>query len=331
MRILVTGANGFLGREVVAVARSRGHQVRVLVRRPASTDDEVDVVIGDVREPADVAAGVAGCDVVIHLAALKQGDLHAQLQTNAVGTERLLEAMRKAGVPRFVLASSFTVYDCVPVRRGATITEQSPVVERGWLRDAYTATKLLQEELAVNETTAGHMNVAILRAGVVYGPENLWTARLGQELGPVRLTIGRRARVPLTHVHNCAHALVLAAESEQLGVTIYNVVDDDAPTQAQYYAAIRPGIRKVRRVHLPFYVAMFVARALDEINRRWLRGNLRIPNFVSHAALAARGRRFDFANAALKQAYGWRPIVGRAEGVRRALGRSDVRADQSVE
>ena len=330
MKILVTGASGFLGREVVAVALSRGHEVRVLVRTSASIADDVDSVIGDVREPAAVSKGVVGCDAVIHLAALKQGDLHAQLQTNVVGTERLLAAMRTASVTRLVLASSFTVYDCVPVRRGATITEQSPLVERGWLRDAYTATKRIQEELAVDGATAGHMDVAILRAGVVYGPENLWTARLGQEFGPIRLTIGRRARVPLTHVHNCAHALVLAAESEQPGLTIYNVVDDDAPTQAEYYDAIRPGIRKARRVHLPFFVAMFVARALDEINRRWLRGNLRIPNFISHAALAARGRRFDFSNAALKQAYGWRPTVGRAEGIRRAIGRSDVRADRSV-
>ena len=118
MKLLVTGAAGFLGRFVVAEALRRGHCVRAVIRSGGGVADEtvperpgVEYVDIDLRSRTGLVEACNGVDAVLHLAASKAGDMYTQYAGTVVATENLLEAMTAAGVRRIVGISSFAVYN----------------------------------------------------------------------------------------------------------------------------------------------------------------------------------------------------------------------------
>lgn len=123
MRILVTGAAGFIGSHIADAALAAGHEVRGLDSlapavhdgRPGYWPDSAELVTGDIRDPLTAAQAVDGVDAVCHQAALvglgvDLSDLPAYCDINVTGTAVLLEAMGRHGIPRLVLASSMVVY-----------------------------------------------------------------------------------------------------------------------------------------------------------------------------------------------------------------------------
>ena len=106
MKALVTGANGFLGRHVVAALIARGIEVRAMVR-PAAWVEELgwpasaEVFRADLRTSRELRRAFEGVDVLIHLAAVVSGAEDAQFAGTVVGTERLLEAMAELIMPTF--------------------------------------------------------------------------------------------------------------------------------------------------------------------------------------------------------------------------------------
>ena len=150
MRILVTGAAGFIGSHAVDAMRAAGHEVQGLdslapavhTGRPDYLPDNFDLAVGDIRDPDLVRRAVAGADVVCHQAALvglgaDLADLPAYSDVNVTGTAVLLEAMGRSGVGRLVLASSMVVYgegayDCAEHGRVRPAPRCADHLAAGW-------------------------------------------------------------------------------------------------------------------------------------------------------------------------------------------------------
>lgn len=162
VKVLVTGAAGRVGSQLVNVLLDAGHAARGFDLRPSGNiADGYEECIGKLQEPMDVEAAVSGVDTVFHLGAFmswKPRDRSLMFQANVDGTRVLLEAAEKAGIRRFVFASSGEVYP-------ENAPEHLPITEDHPLRpnSPYGLTKLLGEELVQFHARTGQMETVILR------------------------------------------------------------------------------------------------------------------------------------------------------------------------
>jgi dTDP-L-rhamnose 4-epimerase len=210
MRVLVTGAAGFIGSHIASTLREAGHEVRGLdsltpaVHNGRPSDVACELVVGDVRDPAAVNQALAGVDAVCHQAAMvglgvDLSDLPMYADVNVTGTAVLLEAMGRHGIGRLVFASSMVVYgegayDCAvhgrvrPLPRNpadlaaghfeprcpvcGSALEMGTVGEEAPLdpRNAYAASKVAQEHLAASWARLTGGVAVGLRYHNVYGP-----------------------------------------------------------------------------------------------------------------------------------------------------------------
>jgi 2-alkyl-3-oxoalkanoate reductase len=314
MKLLVTGASGFLGTHVVTHALSRGHEVRALVRPATAAEGlcwngPVEQVRADLRSDRGLAEALEGIDAVIHLAAAKSGDIYTQLAGTVVATENLLAAMTRCGVSRIVLTSSFAVYDYRRIRAWSVLDEQTATESRPLDRDEYCQTKLIQERIVREHTGVADWKWTVLRPGVIYGPGETWTARLGIRISEQWwVRIGAWAKLPLTYVENCAEAVVACVENDSTAGQILNVVDDDAPSQRRYVAELRRRMQPRPRVVPISRTAMgLIIAAAGVTNRLVFGGRARLPQILRPASLQARAKPLRYTNRRLKEATGWSP------------------------
>lgn len=241
MTVLVTGANGFLGRRVVARLLGQGHRVRALVRPAASLAglawaEDVEFARADLRDQAGMASAVAGIDAVVHLAAAVGGDDDAQFSATVVGTERLLAALGSSPVRRVVHASSFSVYDWQRAQRSIDertplVTEPAKLEERG----GYTLAKVWQERLVRAAAAEQGFELVVLRPGFVWAAGHEPFAGIGARVGRVQLVFGPRRPLPITYVENCAEHFSAAVDAPAAAGRTLNVVDPE-PISAWRFA-----------------------------------------------------------------------------------------------
>lgn len=241
LNLVVTGAAGFIGREVVSIAVSRGHHVRAIVRRADAVHPDwtkgVTPVVSDIRQSDALEASLQGADAVIHLAAAMKGDAATQQRDTIDGTRKLCAAMAaQSAIPRLVLISSISVYAHDAVAEGGVIDEHSPLETAPESREIYCQNKLVQEEIARSFQASDGMDVTILRPGAVFGPNQLWNGHLGATAGPVLVQFTRSGDLPAVYVRNCALAIVKACEAQVPGPV--NLIDEHPPDRATYLKAI---------------------------------------------------------------------------------------------
>jgi 2-alkyl-3-oxoalkanoate reductase len=313
VKVLVTGAAGFLGRAVVDAALQAGHDVVALVR-PASDDlvghpwssERLEVVRGDLRQRGPWCDDIGGVDAIIHVAAATSGSLSEQFAGTVTGTENLLAAVAGSTLERFVHVSSFSVYDYSAVGTGRVIDERTPLETRPDLRDAYTTTKLLQETL-VREACeqAGH-DLVVARPGVIYGPGSDWDHGAALSIGPMAVVFSPHATFRLVHVDNCAAALVSALSADAVSGRTVNLIDDDLPTHLEYFRRCRSaGLTRAYPVPVPWRLVELVGRAFDLIDRLVPGRHLKLPELVELRRQRARWKPFTYPNDDAKRLLGW--------------------------
>jgi dihydroflavonol-4-reductase len=154
--VLVTGATGFVGWHVARRLLEKGETVRVLVRDPGRLREleEVQVVVGDLRDPESLRRAVAGCGAVYHVAAdyrLWARRPEEMYRSNAGGTRNLLEAAREEGVERIVYTSTV---GCIGVPDGGIGNERTPVRWEDMIGH-YKRSKFLAEQAALEQAARG--------------------------------------------------------------------------------------------------------------------------------------------------------------------------------
>jgi len=171
MKVLVTGASGFLGRHVTRALLGAGHEVRALVRRLSPRLRGATQVEGDLDDGASLARALEGIEQVQHLAGLVSRDpkdASRMMRVHVDGTRRLLEGARSAGVRRVVLASSSGTIG-VSKDPDFVANEGTPWaigVVKGW---PYYLSKIYQEQVALGFAEAGQ-EVVILNPTLLLGP-----------------------------------------------------------------------------------------------------------------------------------------------------------------
>ncbi len=229
---LVTGGAGFIGHALVRRLIARGETIRVLDNFDDAYDPALKVVpegaecvVADVRDAAAVRAALADVDRVYHLAARAgvRESLAAPafyVDNNVGGTSCLLEAMRRSGVARLVLASSSSVYGA----REGLFSEGDPVAPAS----PYAATKLGSEHLARAAHVTHGFDVAVCRLFTVYGPRQRPQMGIAKFIGQINagepLTLygdGRSVR-DYTFVDDAVSGLVAAMDAAE-GYRVVNI------------------------------------------------------------------------------------------------------------
>lgn len=316
MKLLITGASGFLGKYVAAAALRQGHKVRAVLRPAANAASlawrdhpAVELVRLDLRQRQGLAEVLAGVDGVLHLAAVKAGDFYDRFAGTVITTENLLDAMVQTNVLRLVAISTFSVYDYRRIQVDTVLDEDSPIEQNPLDRDEYAQTKLIQEELIREFERDRQAPVTIIRPGMIYGRECLWHALLGAELGENRmLRIGAKAHMPMTYVENCAQAIIAAVDSDQaIGRTI-NIVDDQPPTQQDYTKQLLKRVKSPPKlIPINWPLMRWLGGLAWLINQRLLNGQAKLPSILVPAKLEARFKPLRYSNHRAQELLGWTP------------------------
>ena len=180
MKILVTGADGFIGSHLTEMLVKQGFDVRAFVlynsfntwgwldHCDASIKGKFEVFTGDIRDPYGVKTAMKGCDIVLHLAALiaipySYHSPDTYVDTNIKGTLNIVQAAKELGIKKVVHTSTSEVYGTakfVPITEDHPLQGQSP----------YSASKIGADQIALSFYSSFNTPVAVLRPFNTYGP-----------------------------------------------------------------------------------------------------------------------------------------------------------------
>jgi NAD dependent epimerase/dehydratase len=236
VKILVTGADGFIGSHVVETLVKSGHDVRAFVlynsfnswgwldESDKSICDSIDIFAGDIRDPHGVDKAVENQEVILNLAALiaipySYHSPDTYIDTNIKGTLNILQAARRHGVKRVIQTSTSEVYGTaqyIPIDEVHPLHPQSP----------YAATKVGADQLALSFHASFDVPVGVLRPFNTYGPRQSARAVIptiiSQLANNSRVKLGSLSPTrDFSYVQDTANGFLAAAQSDAIvGQTI---------------------------------------------------------------------------------------------------------------
>jgi len=238
-KILVTGADGFIGSHLTEALVRQGHDVRAfalynsfnswgwLDHSDRSIRQNLDVFSGDVRDPYGVKTAMKGCDVVLHLAALiaipySYHSPDTYVDTNVKGTLNIVQAAKELGVEKVVHTSTSEVYGTaqfVPITEEHPLQGQSP----------YSASKIGADQIALSFYSSFDTPVTVLRPFNTYGPRQSARAVIPTIIGQIangvrQIKLGALSPTrDFNYVADTVAGFIAAAKSDQAIGEVVNV------------------------------------------------------------------------------------------------------------
>ena len=254
MKVLVTGASGFLGGHVAELLSRRGDSVRALVRSTSSRKHleklpNVELFEGGIEEVERVREAVDGVDAIVHAAGLvKARSTDEFFAINVGGTSNLVQAARSSvrgrpsTVKRFVYVSSLVACGPSPDGRPVPVNQENPV-------NAYGRSKLAAEKVVLS--AKDDLPVVILRPGAIYGPRDgeILDVFKSIQWGLLPLVAGGEAKGVWIYATDCAEACLRAIDANVPSGQVYFVDDGSRPHGPE--AALRRGRARARPARAP--------------------------------------------------------------------------------
>ena len=321
MKVLVTGATGFLGAYVVPELSSRGYEVTSMVHYRKLTPDlekTARTKVADLTDEASLVDATKGMDAVVHLAAyytfFGKRELYETVTVN--GTRSLIKACLANGVRRFVYCSSTEAMGPV---------ESPPADESTPLRPSseYGRSKA-DAERVVRESSAQGIEWTIIRPSGIYGPGNVddvafwFIVSFAKNSLATRFLVGGGGNlVQFVHVRDAARAFVLALDNPRASAgQTYIVSDDRAVSYRELYSIMAELCgRGPPRISVPKAMAKAMIAPVEAINAITRRSA-----FMWHLSTVdavTSDRSFSSAKAARELGYG--PAFGLKEGLTETL------------
>lgn len=223
MLAFLTGATGFVGSHVAHALAEQGADLRLLVRATSNLknveDIKADTVTGDLRDPASLEKGIAGCDVVFHVAAdyrLWVRDPEEMYRANVEGTRAILEAARKNRVRRVVYTSSVATMGFTS--NGRPADESFPVSLENMI-GPYKRSKFMAEQVAIEAARAGQ-DVVIVNPSTPVGERDIKptpTGRIVVDFLKKKFPAYVDTGLNLVDVRECAKGHIAALEKGRSG------------------------------------------------------------------------------------------------------------------
>ncbi|MFJ8045692.1 NAD-dependent epimerase/dehydratase family protein [Kitasatospora sp. NPDC096147] len=297
MRVVVTGGCGFIGSHVADRLLAAGHRVLVVDTVADGLPAGAGYAPVDILDPDGLAAAFEGSEAVFHLAAMAdvgriEADPVRSVRLNVEGTTSVLEAARRSGVGRTVLASTVWVYGAASGERdsdAAELTEDAPI-DLGRSGHLYVAGKLAAELVAHSYRELYGQHFTVLRYGIPYGP------RMRDELVIARFVQAALAGRPIT----------IAGTGAQTRNFVY--VEDLAEAHVRALSAAAEDQTIALEGSTPVSIRQ-IADTVDE-----LLGPVTVEQVPARAADYASRR---ISNAKAARLLDWSPVTPFAEGVRR--------------
>lgn len=320
MKVLVTGAAGFLGGHLVDMLVERGDEVRAMVRPVENAShlgmlDGVEVVQGDLTDRESLKRAVQGVQRVYNVAA-KTGPWgleNVYTSANVWGVADLITAAMDAGVQRIVHTSSITVYGH---HLHGNITEDQPFHAED---NPYSRTKIAGEKLVADFVKERGAPVVVVRPAWIYGPRD--TASFGRfvalvESGKGFLIGSGKNIVPVVYVRDVAQGLIKAGDAgdEAIGQA-YTLADDRRVTQAEYLNTIADFLEAPPVTRKLPYVALYSAGRAAELLWQAMGRRKSAPPPVTTYGVTLLGGNQEFSIDKARRELGYQPEYDVIHGV----------------
>lgn len=267
--VFVTGGTGFLGHALIPALVKNGYHVRALTRKPHQhtwlADLDVEVIAGDVTDPAPVRRGIQNARYVVHAAAKFAfwGKRDQFERTNVQGAANVMDAAVAAGVEKFVHVSTIVVVG-KPLK-GRVVDETHPT----YPEEPYQISKLRGEQLALEHFRQHRLPVVILRPGAFYGPHSHYAFNrlfIEDALKGIRIKVDGGSHITFpVYIHDVAAGIIAALERGRAG-EIYNLCGDPLThNEANQIVSEEAGISSFR-LNVPGWSMILLARLMTWIS-----------------------------------------------------------------
>lgn len=326
--VLVTGASGFIGAALVKrLMQSGEYRVRVFVRNIALFKKKIaseriplngylEIIEGSLRNPEDIKEAIRNVDIVFHCAAKKSGHISTMYHDTVVATRNLLQGIVDTDmqIQRFVLISSFSVYNTFDLKRNTILDEAAEIENKNqYYCETYKYVKVKQEKIVRKFINEYGLPTVILRPGVVYGPGgDAISQRVGFNLLGRFVHIGGNNLLPLSFIDNCIDAILLSARKEAAVGEVFNIHDSQLISSRMYLKLYKQYNRNFKTMRMPYFVFKVISYLYEIFVKI---SNEQLPPVISLFKTVSTWKSMRFSNRKLVEKLGFKQRVSTIEGL----------------